>query len=87
MAGPVEDDMVEHGKPQGFSGGDKLPGNLQAFNTGIEIAGRMIIGKNNRRCPFGYRVGEDFPGMDLGFIDQADGDDSKITRKLRNFYP
>jgi hypothetical protein len=42
MTRPVEDDMIEHGNPQGLSGGDKLLGNLQVFNTGIEIAGRRL---------------------------------------------
>ncbi len=74
----VEDDVVQKAEPQDFCGFFELMCYVVVFGAGFEFSVGMVVGDDDGGGSFGYHVGEDFPRVDVAFVDQAavDGPDN-----------
>ena len=65
--------MVQELDAEGLTGGFQLSGDGDIVFAGGEVAGGVVVGDDDGGCAVGDGVGEDLAGMDLGFVNQADG--------------
>ena len=72
----IENDVIQHGNAKSFAGLFKLPGEPDVLLAWSEVAGGMIVSKNDRRGTVGDWIGKDLARMYLSFVDQADGNDA-----------
>ena len=61
--------------PKVFSGGFERFGNFDVFFTRIKTSVGVVMGHDDGRSTVGNGIGKDLTWMDLGFVDQTDGDD------------
>jgi hypothetical protein len=72
----VENDVVQELDAQGFTCCFQLFCHGHIVFAGDEPASRMVVGHNDGGGPIRNGIGKYLPGMDLGLVDEADGDDS-----------
>lgn len=79
----VEDDVVEEAEAQDFCGFFELVCNVAVFGAWFEFSVGVVVGDDYGGGSFCYDVGEDFPRVDVAFVDQADADDPDVHYLVR----
>ena len=74
----VEDDVVEEAEAQDFCGFFELVCDVAVFGAGFQLSVGVVVGNDDGGGSFGYDVGEDFPRVNVAFVDQADADDPDV---------
>ena len=72
----AENDVIQKFNTEGLSGLFQAFCNFDILFAWCESAGRVVVGDDDGGGPIGDGIGKDLAGMNLGFIDQADGDGS-----------
>ena len=75
--------MVEEAEAQDFCGFFELLCYVAVFGAWFEFSVGVVVGDDDCRSSFGYHVGEDFPRVDVAFVDQADADDPDVHYLVR----
>ena len=68
--------MIQKPYAEDLAGGLEPGGDVDIFLAGFQAAGGVVVGDDDGRGAVGNGVGEDFTWVDLGFVDEADGDDA-----------
>src|SRR3989338_5122836 len=76
IAGFVEYDVVEQFDANRFAGGLEAAGGLDVFAGRDEVRAGMIVGDDDGGGAVGQGVGEEFTGVDLDFVGEADRNDA-----------
>ena len=79
----VEDDVVKEAEAQDFCGFFELLRDVAVFGAWFEFSVGVVVGDDDGGGSFGYHVGEDFPRVDVAFVDQADADDPDVHYLVR----
>ena len=79
----VEDDVIKEAKAQDFCGFFELLRDVAIFGAGFQFSVGVVVGDDDGGGSFGYHVGEDFPRVDVAFVDQADADDPDVHYLVR----
>ncbi len=69
--------MIQHGDAEGCAGFFKLLGDGEILFAWLHVAGGVVVGQDNRRGPVCNGIGKNFARVDLGFVDQTDGDHAR----------
>jgi hypothetical protein len=70
--------VIEDPNAEDFCGLNKLILSRQVCRTRLQIAGWVVVSKNDCRSAVSYNVGEDFARVDLAAIKQADSNNSSF---------
>jgi len=79
----VEDDVVEEAEAKDFCGLFELVCDVAVFGAWFEFSVGVVVGDDDCRSSFGYHVGEDFPWVDVAFVDQPYADDPDVHYLVR----
>ena len=75
--------MVKEAEAQDFCGFFELLRDVAVFGAWFEFSVGVVVGDDDGGGSFGYHVGEDFPRVDVAFVDQADADDPDVHYLVR----